>query len=137
MLTNQRMGYLYKSEIKKLLILSKIVCVQQKGFARPCARVPFCVGHHVLLGPTGEAFVAFVAHIWPSYSHIKFCNIFSISNSHNDKMSRKQKKWPEIFLSYLFLRINKIFNGNNLGIVLWPKVVKQYFHLKTCCLVNN
>ena len=66
------MGYLLKSDIEKLLIECKMFFFAQKGVARPCAGLPFRVGHHVCLGPTGDAFVAFVAHVWPRYSHMKF-----------------------------------------------------------------
>ena len=58
------MGYLYKPGIEKLLILSKQTKnPTKKGVARPCARLPFRVGHHLCLGPTGDVSVAFVAHI--------------------------------------------------------------------------
>ena len=53
-------------------------------------------------------------------------------------MIKKQtRKWPDICLLYLMFRIYTIFMGNILRIVLGPKVVKQYFHLKTCRIVNN
>ena len=54
---------LLKSDIEDLLIFSKMFFSAQKGVARPCKGCPFCVSHYVCLGPTGDAFVAFVAHI--------------------------------------------------------------------------
>ena len=137
MLPNQRMGYLSKSDIEKLLIVCEMFFFAHKWVARPCPRLPFRVGHHVCLGPTGEAFVAFVAQIWPRYSHMKLRKKHSISNRQNDQINRKQKNWPYIYLLYWFFRIYKIFTRNILGIVLWPKVVKQYFHLKSCWIVKN
>ena len=52
------MGNLFQSDIEKLLILSKMDFLHKIGLARPCARLPFRVGHHVCLGPTGDANVA-------------------------------------------------------------------------------
>ena len=53
------------------------------------------------------------------------------------KQIENKKNGPKIYLLYLFFRIYNIFKGNSLGIVLWLKVVKPFFHLKTCCIVNN
>ena len=58
------MGYLYKREVEKLLIVSKIVFSAQKGLrgvARPCALLTFCVVHQMFLGPTWDANIAFPA----------------------------------------------------------------------------
>ena len=130
------MGYLFKSNIEKLLILSKIVFLHKKGL-RSLAHgsrfvwVIMCVaplGMHVLpLLPTFDRDIA----IW------NFLIIFLISNRHNDNTNRKPKKltWYLYFIC-IFPNIYIRFKGNKLGIVLWPKVVKQYFHLKMCCIVN-
>ena len=111
------MEYLFNQEIEKLLILSKMFFSAQKRVARPCAGLPFRVGHHVCVGL-----------YWGCKWRLIFWNYFSISNRHNDKTNKKQQKnAPDSYLLYLFLRNYKIFEGIFLEIALWPKVAKQYF----------
>ena len=57
--TRWRKGYLYKSEIRRTLIVSKMFFLHKEG-SRGRPRLPFRVGHHVCLGPTGDASVALV-----------------------------------------------------------------------------
>ena len=59
------MGYLFQSE-KNIFVLNSF-CAEKKRAARPCSRLPFGVGYYVILGPTWDAFVAFVVYIWPGY----------------------------------------------------------------------
>ena len=77
------MEYVFKVEIEKLLIDFKMVCCK-KGVARPCARLLFCVGHCVSLGPTKDANVA-------SLVVRTFEIIWAKRNKFNDKMSGKLK----------------------------------------------
>ena len=45
------------------MIVFKIDFSAQKGVARPCVRLPFCVGHHGCLGLTGDVSLCSIAGI--------------------------------------------------------------------------
>ena len=86
------MGYLFQSEIEKLLKVSKMFFIHKKRVAWHCARLPFCVGYQVCLGPTpGDTNIASPRAISPSLK-------FFILNMHNDTKLGKLKKWPDIYL---------------------------------------
>ena len=56
---------------------------------------------------------------------------------HKRKVSRKPKKsaWHIAFTMKYFK--NRVLKIQFFWIVLWPKVVQPYFHLKTGCIVNK
>ena len=108
----------------------------QKAVAQPGLRLPFGVGYYVCLNPTGDANKASPAVFWPRYWSPKILNIFLIWNRPNDKKNRKQKKAWHIY-KILFLNIFNILSKKKFWIILWPKLVKSYIYLKTCCIVND
>ena len=79
----------------------------QKGVLRPSARLPFCVGHHVCLGPTGDANVASPALFWPWYRCLKFWNYFFHIKSVQWQNQEKTKKMGLIFIFNIYFSENE------------------------------
>ena len=131
------MGILFQSEIENILILSKMVFLPYKACAAVRA-APVSYGSSCVSGPPWGCICCLCcSHLTEIETSEILKLFFQYQIGTMTKRIENKKNAPNIYLLYLFFKKYNLFKGTFWGIVLWPKVVQQYFHLKTCCIVND